>query len=62
MSEMNEEVGVVLHENVVLEKFEGEALPENLVERLHIEDGEIVKHEFLEDGEVVRTETVKEVD
>lgn len=53
--------GVIVEERVVLEKFEGEPVPENVVERVHLLNGEIVKHEFLEDGEVVRTED-KEVD
>jgi hypothetical protein len=62
MSDMNEQEQVVLEESVVLEKFEGDIIPENVVERVHILNGEIIMHEFLEDGEVVRTEPVKEVD
>lgn len=45
----------------VLEKFEGEPAPENLIERIHIEDGEIIKVEKFENGDLVDTEIVKEV-
>lgn len=45
----------------VLEKFEGEPAPENLIERIHIEDGEIIKVEKFENGDLVETEVVKEV-
>jgi sRNA-binding regulator protein Hfq len=58
----NEVEGVVVEEHGVLEKFEGEVRPENVVERIYVVNGEIVKQEWLENGEVVRTETVKEVD
>jgi len=47
-------------EAVVLSKFEGEPLPENEFERMHIFNGEIVKIEKIENGVVVSTETVKE--
>lgn len=52
---------VVIEEVVVLAKFEGDPLPENEFERVHIVNGEIVKVEKIENGEVVSTETVKEV-
>lgn len=61
MSEMNEDAPVVINESTVLEKFEGPAEPENLIERIHIENGEIIKQEFYENGELVHTETIEEV-
>lgn len=42
---------VTIDEEIVLEKFEGEPIPENLFQRIHIKNGEIV-----------RVENVKEVD
>jgi len=51
---------VVIEEVVVLSKFEGDPLPENEFERVHVVNGEIVKVEKIENGEVVSTETVKE--
>ena len=60
---MNEDrVGIEIKEVSVLEKFEGEPLPENLFERIHIECGEIIKVEKFEAGELVSTEQVKEVE
>lgn len=61
MSEMNEEQPVDVHEMTVLEKFEGAPEPENLIERIHIENGEIIKHEKFENGELVSSEAVEEV-
>lgn len=61
MSDMQEFENVQISEVSVLEKFEGEALPENLIERIHIEDGEIIKVEKFENGDLVESETVKEV-
>ena len=52
---------VEVNEYVVLEKFEGEADPANLIERVHIENGEIIKVEQFENGEMVSSEEVKEV-
>lgn len=43
--------GVIIDEEVVLEKFDGEPIPENLFERV-----------FIKNGEIVRVEKVKEVD
>ena len=58
---MAEEVNnVIIEERAVLAKFDGEPLPENEVERIHIVNGEIVKIEQIENGEVVSTQTVKE--
>jgi len=61
MSEMNEFQNVSVKEVSVLEKFEGDPLPENLFERIHIEDGEIIKVEKFENGDLVSSEDVKEV-
>lgn len=47
-----------VEERIVLSKYEGEPLPENEIERVHIADGRIVKIEEIENGEVV---SVKEV-
>lgn len=44
---------LVVEERIVLSKFEGEPLPENEVERVHILNGEIEKVEIIENGEVV---------
>lgn len=35
---------VTIQERIVLHKYEGEPAPENLVETIYIEDGEIVHH------------------
>lgn len=51
----------VIEERVVLSKFEGDALLENEIERVHIVNGEVVLLEKIENGEVVSSETVKEV-
>jgi len=58
---LNEFENLEIKEVSVLEKFEGEPLPENLIERIHIEDGEIIKVEKFENGDLVESETVKEV-
>jgi hypothetical protein len=50
----------VIEERVVLSKFEGDARPENEIERVHIVNGEVVLLEKIENGEVVSSETVKE--
>lgn len=42
MTGENEEVTV--QEQIVLHKYEGDPAPENLVETIYIEDGEIVHH------------------
>lgn len=39
----NENVNI--EEVIVLEKFEGEPIPENLVERVYLHNGEIIKVE-----------------
>lgn len=44
---------VNVDERVVLQKFEGDPLPENEVERVTIHNGEVVAHERVEHGEVV---------
>lgn len=54
---MDDSESVVIDEKIVLSKFDGEALPENEVERVHIHNGVIVAVEKIENGEVVeRTE------
>lgn len=59
---MNEEFeNVEVKEVSVLEKFEGEPLPENLIERVHIEDGKVIKVDKFKHGDLVSTENVKEV-
>lgn len=51
-----------VHEYAVLEKFEGEeTTAEALIERIHIENGEIIKVEKWDNGELVSSEDVKEV-
>lgn len=42
MTSDNDEVTV--QEHIVLHKYNGDVAPENLVETIHIEDGEIVHH------------------
>lgn len=61
MSDMSEENEVILEERVVLSKFEGDPVPENEFERIHIVNGEVVAIQQIENGEVVSTEQVKEV-
>lgn len=51
---------VNIDEQAILSKFEGEPLPENLIERVYIDNGKIVKHEFYEAGQLIKT--VEEVD
>lgn len=59
---MNDEQTLEVIERVVLSKFEGEPLPENEFERMHIENGETVAIHKIVNGEIVSTETVKEVE
>lgn len=44
---------VKVEERITLSKFEGEPLPQNEIERIHILNGEIVAVEKIENGEVV---------
>lgn len=62
MTELNEEVPAVqVSVSGVLEKFDGEGTdPVNLVERIYIEENEIVKVEFFENGEKTGEEIVEE--
>jgi hypothetical protein len=61
MSENNVEVAALgISVTGVLDKFNGEPTPENLVERVHIEDGAVVKVEFFEDGEKVGENLIEE--
>jgi len=56
MSELNEEQSPVkVGVSGVLEKFDGEAKPENLTERLFIEEDEVVKIEYYENGVLKET-------
>lgn len=50
---MNDDSLVKIDEKVVLSKFEGEPLPENEIERIHIHNGEIVSWERIDNGVVV---------
>jgi hypothetical protein len=52
---------VIVEERLLLEKFDGEPVPENLTERVHVLNGKITKHEFIEQGNVVKTENFEEV-
>jgi hypothetical protein len=52
---------VVVEERIVLSKFEGDPLPGNEIERMHILNGEVVSIEKIENGEVVDTQLVREV-
>lgn len=40
---------VIIEEVTVLEKFEGDPIPENLFERIHIKNGEIVHVEKIKE-------------
>ena len=55
MSNFNEETPVVVDEQVVLEKIDDAT--GQVVERLHIDNGTIVKHDIYENGEVVQSRT-----
>lgn len=54
----NEAQEVLVEEKITLSKFEGEPLPENEIERVHIVNGEVVLVEKIEYGEVVSVEEV----
>jgi hypothetical protein len=58
---IEEEARFTVREDIVLEKFEGEPEDGVLLERVHLTDGVITKHEYFEDGELVKVEK-KEVD
>ncbi len=45
-----------IDEKIVLEKFEGDPLPENLFERMHIHNGRITHVETFDNGKLVSTE------
>lgn len=62
MTDFNAEImATTVREEAVLQKFEGEPLPENEFERIHLVDGAVVRVEQIENGEVVHTSFVKEV-
>lgn len=46
-----EEEGVTIQEDIVLEKFMGDPIPENLFERVTIRDGKIVSVEKVKEVE-----------
>lgn len=52
---IGEDDGVVVEEIGVLEKFEGEPLAENLVQRVWVKNGVITKIEDFDGGELVAT-------
>jgi hypothetical protein len=41
---------LIVEERGVLEKFEGDPAPENLLERIYLKDGVIIRHEYFENG------------
>lgn len=55
---LEETQDLLVEERIVLSKFEGDPLPENEVERVHIVNGEIVAVEKIDNGEVVSVEGV----
>lgn len=46
---------LIVKEEAVLEKFEGDPADGLLLERITLLNGEITKHEFFEDGELVHS-------
>ena len=59
MSDIREDSETKISYYAVLEKFDGDGTePENLVERLHVEDDVVVKVEKFENGELVSSEDV----
>jgi len=58
---MDDNTQASVEEKIVLSKFEGDPLPENEFERVHIHNGEVVAIEKIENGEVVER-TEKEVE
>lgn len=53
---MDEKGRVIVKEEMVLQKFEGEPLPENEIERIYIVDGRITAHEHRNGEEVLSRE------
>lgn len=53
---MEENEQVLAEEIIVLSKFEGEPLPENEIERIHIRNGELVSRDIIKNGQVVSSE------
>ena len=49
-----------IEENIVLSKFEGDPLPENEIERVHILNGDVVRIEKIENGEVVQVQEIEQ--
>lgn len=53
---MNEQTRIVLREEYMLDKFDGEPMPENLVERIYLDaNGRITKQQYFVDGQPVET-------
>lgn len=50
---IGDENRTIIEERVVLSKFEGEPLPENEFERIHVLNGSIVAVEKIENGVVI---------
>lgn len=50
---MDDSTKAKVEERVVLQKFEGEPLPENEFERVEVVDGIVVQHSVIENGNVV---------
>lgn len=59
---MNDNQDLQVEEIIVLSKFEGEPIPENEFERIHIKNGEVVAIQQIENGEVIATLEPREVE
>lgn len=59
MTDMGDKAKTIIKETIVLDKIEFDDEGNNgiLVERVHLTNGEITKHEFFENGEPVDTMT-----
>lgn len=54
---MNEEISTAdVKMTGILDKYEGDPAPENLIERVYVEEDKIVKTEFFENGKLVATQ------
>lgn len=54
--EFIEDGRVIVKEEAVLEKFNGEVADGDIAERIYLLDGVITHHEYYENGQVVKTE------
>jgi hypothetical protein len=59
MTDMNDLTLAGIQEYTVLSKYEGEAHPDNLIEQVHIENGEVVKLEKFDNGELISSEEME---